>query len=106
MSWSVFAGNQKVTLMWDNSSEFSIDLISKQQDFEGYRVYRSFIGDERSSAGLLGSLQLIHEYDLKDGLFYDTGMDAVLMDEPEIEYETDPVTGETDTVIYTYKLEI
>ncbi|NIT62044.1 MAG: hypothetical protein GWN00_39370, partial [Aliifodinibius sp.] len=29
--------NRKVTLLWDKSSEQSIDLISKQKDFEGYR---------------------------------------------------------------------
>ena len=100
------AGNQKVTLIWDNASESSIDLISKKMDFEGYRVYRSFIGDDKSSKGMLGSLRLISEYDLKDHLFFDTGLEAVRMDEPLIEYETDPVTGETDTVRYTYKLEI
>ena len=101
-----FAGNHKVTLMWDNSSEYSIDLISKQRDFEGYRVYRSFLGDDKSSAGMLGSLKLIHEYDLKNRLFFDTGMDAVRMDEPEIEYETDPETGKIDTITYTYRIEI
>lgn len=35
------AGDKKVTLYWDNSPEDAIDLVSKQKDFQGYKVYRS-----------------------------------------------------------------
>ncbi len=102
----VVPGIGKVTLYWDDRSEKSIDLISKVQDFEGYRVYRSFLGDDISHTGLLGNLGLIKEYDVVDGLFYDTGLDSILMPQPLVEVEEDPTTGLLDTVVYRYKLEI
>lgn len=91
--------NGKVTLLWDKTSENSIDLISKQKDFEGYRVYRSFIGGDLSG-GIFDNMQLIQEYDKIDGLFYDTGLDRIKMPEPIIEI----VGG--DTIEYHYRLEI
>ncbi len=102
----VIPGNGKLTLMWDNRSEESIDLISKLKDFEGFRVYRSSLGKDRSSSGILSDMQLIREYDKKDGLFYDTGFDSVLLPQPVIEITPSSQTGKMDTVIYTYKLEI
>ncbi len=33
----------QVTLFWDNLSESSVDLVSKQKDFEGYRIYRNVV---------------------------------------------------------------
>ena len=35
------AGNGNVRLYWDNRAESSIDAISGQKDFEGYRLYKS-----------------------------------------------------------------
>jgi len=35
------AGNEKVTLYWDDIAESSIDPISEKNDFEGYAIYRS-----------------------------------------------------------------
>jgi len=34
-------GDGLVKLFWDNAAEFSVDAISGQQDFEGYRIYKS-----------------------------------------------------------------
>ncbi len=102
----VVPGNQAVSLLWDNSAEQSIDLISKNMDFEGYRIYRSFIGDEKSSQGLLGSMKLINEYDLIDNLFYDTGLEAIELDPPIMEIVQDPLSGDMDTTLYTYRLNI
>jgi len=96
----VTPGNGKVTLMWDSlASEESIDLISKQKDFEGYRVYRSFIGGDLTG-GIFENMALIHEYDRVDGLFYDTGMDSIKLDKPVVE-----IIG-NETVEYRYSLEI
>ncbi len=96
--------NQRVRLLWDNSSESSIDLISKKPDFEGYRIYRSFIGDEKSSEGLLGSMEKVHEYDRIDRLFYDTGLETIRLDEPVGEVRMDPESGEPDTIYYYYQI--
>ena len=38
---SAVAGDEKVTLYWDNSSEFKPDPLSGELDFEGYKIYRS-----------------------------------------------------------------
>jgi hypothetical protein len=96
----------KVTLYWDLRSQESVDLISKLKDFEGYRIYRSFLGDDRSPGGILSNMQLIREYDIKDKLFYDTGLDSITMASPIVEAETDPETGLQDTIYYQYKLEL
>lgn len=34
-------GYQKVKLVWDNSSESSVDPLSGETDFKGYKIYRS-----------------------------------------------------------------
>ncbi|MEJ2537684.1 MAG: hypothetical protein P8048_11655, partial [Calditrichia bacterium] len=80
----VIPGDGKVTLRWDQRAEESIDLISKLHDFEGFRIYRSFLGDDRSPDGILNNMQLIREFDLKDKLFYDTGLDSIRLATPSI----------------------
>lgn len=102
----VVPGNGKVTLYWDNSAEMSIDLISKQRDFEGYRIYRSFLGDDQSSNGIFSSMQKIREFDVIDGLFYDTGLDEIRLSEPITEIKLNPETGLMDTIEYHYKFEV
>jgi hypothetical protein len=97
--------DQKVTLLWDKTSEKSIDLISKVTDFEGYRVYRSFIANDLSGTGIFDNMKLVHEFDKRDRLFYDTGLESIMMAEPVIEIGTNPATGFPDTVIYEYRLE-
>ena len=42
-------GDRKVTLYWDDISEKAIDPVTKVQDFEGYKIYRS--QDQGSSWG-------------------------------------------------------
>ena len=102
----VIPGNSKITILWDNSSEASIDLISKEKDFEGYRVYRSFLNDDRSARGIFNSMQLIKEFDYKNGLFYDTGFGEITLDEPVVEKIWNPRSNQYETVTYIYKLEI
>lgn len=38
---SVVPGDGKVTLYWDSSSEESVDPLTGEQDFMGYKIYRS-----------------------------------------------------------------
>ncbi|MBN1782334.1 hypothetical protein JW948_14465 [bacterium] len=35
------AGNQKVTLYWDDAAEYSYDRYLREFDFEGYKIYRA-----------------------------------------------------------------
>jgi hypothetical protein len=37
----IVAGDQKVTLYWDTKAEESVDPLSRKNDFEGYKIYRS-----------------------------------------------------------------
>lgn len=97
--------NSKVTLLWDKTAEKSIDLISKVTDFEGYRVYRSFLGNDISGTGIFDNMRLVQEFDRRDGLFYDTGLESIALPEPIVEIGTDPNTGLPDTVEYFYRLE-
>jgi len=97
----VIPENSKVTLFWDDRAEKSVDLITKTRDFEGYRIYRSFLGDDISPAGITTNMGLIAEYDQIDGQFYDTGLDSVINSFPETEY-IQRNDGSIDTVVYKY----
>ncbi|MBE0643625.1 MAG: hypothetical protein IH600_06060 [Bacteroidetes bacterium] len=96
----VIPGKQKVTVLWDERAENSVDPISGQQDFEGYRVYRTNPGaDLDPNSVLSNSFVLIGEYDRADDmLFYNTGFGAVRLAEPLL------LPG--DPTPYTYRLEI
>jgi hypothetical protein len=73
---SVSSGNGKIILTWQNNAEYSEDTFGEaltistsngytanyvKQDFQGYRVYRS-------RTGLVGSFELLAQYDLDDTL--------------------------------------
>ncbi len=85
-------------IYWDNAAESSIDPISKKMDFEGYRLYRTNIGDE-FSLDQLGSAQLIGQWDIQGNTVgFNNGFDAVALD--------NDITFEDDTVAYSYKYEM
>ncbi len=71
---SAIPGDGKVTLSWDNKSEYSYDKYLQEYDFEGYRIYRStepsfletrVITDAYGNATFRKPLA---QYDLKNGL--------------------------------------
>jgi len=73
-----FGEDEQVTLFWGSQSEASIDLISKQADFEGYRIYRTIVdyanqgdqdwGDEiYDYYGELLGFKPIAQFDLDNG---------------------------------------
>ncbi len=41
---SAAAGDGVVTLYWDSAAEFSTDIVTEVDDFEGYKIYRSTDG--------------------------------------------------------------
>ena len=84
----------KVTIYWDKKAEESIDRVSGEKDFEGYRVYRSELG-----ADLNPQARLIREFDTPgNDVAFNTGFD-------EIELSS-PVTfaGDTNTYYYAYEI--
>ncbi|MDI6400893.1 hypothetical protein QLX67_02710 [Balneolaceae bacterium ANBcel3] len=83
---------------WDNRAEFTVDPISGEMDFAGYRVYRSKLGDDLR--GALSDRQLIREFDTKDSpIGYNTGFDEVLIPDGPVRFPGD----DTD---YWYRLPI
>lgn len=96
--YRVVPEDRKVTLYWDKSAEESIDLLSGVRDFEGYRIYRTNAGDDRSREGLGFSLRLVAQYDQSNNnIGFDNGLDAVKL--------PTPIRFEGDTIEYVYKYE-
>ena len=99
-SIKVIPESNRATIYWDNRAEFSIDPISGKMDFEGYRIYRTNVGfDLTASQNVAGSFIKMAEFDSVGNKFgYDTGFDAVKLDEP--------VTFPNDPKEYGYKFEV
>jgi len=84
----------KATIFWDKSAESSVDQVSGEQDFEGYKVYRSDLGED-----LNPQPRVIREFDNPDNDFgFNTGFEQVELDQP--------VTFEGDPTEYHYAFEI
>lgn len=79
---NVIAGDSTVYLSWSAEPEKFVDPMSKQQTFEGYRVYRSL-------SGLSGTWQLLADYDLMESKLADTcvATHSVGPSKTEIKYE-------------------
>lgn len=97
--------DKKVTLYWDRSAEESVDFISGEKDFEGYRIYRTQLGEDLPGRDLFSSFTIIAEFDSVNGIGYDTGFQFVRLQEPVTfdEVELNPLTREEKTVFYYYK---
>jgi hypothetical protein len=94
----VEALENKIEVYWSRSpSETAIDPISKEVDFEGYRIYQSALGFDVADVQLReAALNLVGEYDLpENGLFLETGLSSIALPEP--------VTFEGDTTTYHYR---
>lgn len=91
-------GDRSVVVYWDKStSESSVDPITKEADFEGYRIYRSDAGaDFTNPEDLILTLTLAGEFDVPGNLVgYNTGFGRILLPEPKF------FPG--DTVAYWYR---
>lgn len=103
------AGDGKVTLYWDDRSEFSVDPLSRTLDFEGYAVYRSTdheFSDQQTITDINGSKflfqPLINElgvearFDLINGL---TGPSPIVFPNRGVAYNLGNDTG----LFHTYE---
>ena len=87
----------KVVLYWDRSAEETIDPVTGQKDFEGYRVYRSNPGDDKTG-NILDEANLIAQYDAPGNRTgFNNGFEEVRL--------TSPVTFEGDSNEYWYRFE-
>lgn len=73
-----------VALYWSRRAEESIDPVTGLKDFEGYRIYRSNPGDDRSG-NILDQASLIAQYD-KPGnrTGFNNGFSEIALDQPVV----------------------
>lgn len=91
----VVSNDNKVEIYWNKISESSIDPISKKKDFEGYRIYRSKVGEDLSNPDIINSASLIQQWDLPgNNIGYNNGFESIKLNTP--------VTFEGDTTKYYY----
>jgi hypothetical protein len=95
-SMKVIAGDNKIDVFWSNESESSIDPISKEMDFEGYRLYKTAVGfDLQNTQDIVRDLNLVSAWDIPgNGNTFDNGFEDILLPEP--------VTFEGDSIEYYY----
>ncbi len=71
----ILPGDGQVTLYWDNISEEFEDPITRENDFEGYRIYSA-----PKTEGSQDEKTLLAQFDKINNLGYDTGFKAVKYD--------------------------
>ena len=94
------ADDNTITIYWADNSETSVDPISKRQDFEGYRLYKTQAGwDVQGDQDIAAALKLVASWDSAGNqVAYDNGFKDIRLAEP--------VTFEGDDTEYVYKYEI
>lgn len=85
------ADENKIQLYWADNAEESIDPISQEQDFEGYRVYKTKVGFDLTEAqDIVEELELVAQFDsTENGIGYDNGFAPIRLEEPKF-FEGDP----------------
>jgi len=84
----------KVSIYWDKTAEASIDRVSGEVDFEGYRIYSSDLGQDINPQS-----RLIREFDISgNNIGFDVGFNEVEL--------VDPVTFDGDTTQYYYRYDL
>jgi len=68
----IIAGRSRAELYWNNSPEAFEDPISREEDFEGYRIYA-----RRKSSSVTNEWSLLAQFDKKNEFGYNTGLDYV-----------------------------
>lgn len=93
----VVPADHKIDIYWTKASESSIDPISNQLDFEGYRIYKTAVGfDVKDVVDIASELKVVAEYDNPNNtIFFNTGFDQIALGSP--------VTFPGDTTKYYYK---
>jgi len=90
--------DKKVTLYWNESALFSVDPISKKQDFEGFRLYRTNPGDDLG-LDLLNKANLVAQWDSTgNNVGLNNGFSQIRLPQP--------MYFEGDTTAYWYRFEM
>lgn len=92
----IIPASQSVTIYWDAGAEKSVDPISRKQDFEGYRIYRTNAGDDVQQ---VNTSNQIAQWDREgNAIGYNNGFESVRL--------ASPVYFDGDTTAYQYKFEL
>jgi len=97
----VISKDNSVDIFWSNNSEFSIDPITQQMDFSGYKVYLSKFGFDISGVpDLLENLVPIAEFDkVGDGFAKEIGLQAIKLNKAII-FDDDNNPIELENIVY------
>jgi hypothetical protein len=78
--------DRRTEIYWDRRAELSVDPITGEKDFEGYRLYRTNTGfDITQTQNLQSALVKMAEFDsLGNSMGYNTGFSFVELPEPKI----------------------
>ncbi len=91
----IVPSDNKVEIYWDASAMESVDPITRQKDFEGFRLYRTNPGDDLDQ-NLAADNNLIAQWDSTgNAMGFNNGFDAIQL--------ADPVTFDGDPVTYRFK---
>lgn len=96
----IVARSNAIDIFWADNAESSVDPISKEKDFEGYKVYKStFAFDMESSIDLQNSYELLAEWDLPgNNVGFNNGLAKIRLNQDTL--------FEGDSVHYRYKFTI
>ncbi|MEQ9263028.1 MAG: hypothetical protein RLP14_07705 [Owenweeksia sp.] len=97
----VVTSENSIEVYWSDNSRNSVDPISNEKDFEGYRLYLSKLGfDVTGVPDLARDFTLVGEYDIPgNNIFKETGFEPVRLDQPHY------FDGDTVTYVYKYTIE-
>lgn len=94
----IITGNNKIDIYWDGSAENSIDPLSRKQDFEGYKLYKTNPGDDLK-LNLLDAKNLFAQFDKPgNNIGFNNGFNAVRLNAP-VKFD-----GDTTEYIYHYEM--
>ena len=96
----IVTGQNSIDVYWSDNAEESIDPITLEKDFEGYRVYMTQLGfDVTKVPSLATDLKKIGDWDMTgNNLFNETGFGKIRLDQPKM--------FEGDETPYHYKFTI
>lgn len=94
----IIASQNKVDIYWDRSSVTSADPITKKHDFEGFRLYRTKIGDDMN-LNMNQNAKLIGSWDsIGNDIGFNNGFSQIELKQP--------LTFDGDSVIYNFHYSI
>ena len=74
--------DSKVDIYWDKAPVSSIDPITKKKDFEGFRIYRTALGDDLNLK-MIQDAKMIAQWDSAgNGIGYNNGFDNIMLAQP------------------------